>query len=184
MRHRSGLGALALACVVACGGADFVVHVTFEEEVEIERGAAVTYQGVPIGEVSGVSVTQAAPNQPGYVTLTLAIDADGVTLRENDLFEYVEAGLMGEASVEITPSPEVAEPLVSGSTVRGVPPLVTRIGESIEELVEDLGAVATEKTREALDALARSLEGVEFEALDGVPDESAPDEEDSTAPLP
>jgi ABC-type transporter Mla subunit MlaD len=156
---------LALACAPA-----LEVHVAFEQPVEIEEGAPVVYHGVEIGKVSGVTLRQASPEAPGLVALTLAIENDEITLREKDRFEVASSGLLGEAIVRITPSPEPSAPIPSGATVRGVPPLVTELGESLEQALDEFSAIASQKAQEALTAISESLESIEFDERPAEPE--------------
>ena len=131
----------------------FELAVTFVGPLEIEAGAGVRYQGVIVGKVAAVSLRQPAPEQPALVELSLSIHDRSITLREADLFEVVSDGLLGENYVRVTAGRESSEPLASGSTVGGRAPFLTRVLESAEQTLGDLGELAREQRDEWLDAL-------------------------------
>jgi ABC-type transporter Mla subunit MlaD len=161
MRIRSAASSATLAgllCLVACGEPDFVVHVVFPGSVGIEEEAPVLYQGLVIGKVEAISLRQEAPERPARIQLTLAISDPRVTLREQDAFHVTSDISRGKRSLRIVPSPQPSPPLEPGATVAGVPPLVTRVGESVDAAVEALTALAAETAQEVLDDISKSLE--------------------------
>jgi len=149
---------VGLLCCVACGEPDFVVHVVFPGSVEIEEDAPVRYQGVVIGKVEAISLHQESPDQPAQIRLTLAISEPGVTLREQDAFHVTSDRLLGESELRIVPAAEPSPPLEPGATVAGVPPLVTRVGESLDAAVQALTDLAAETAQQVLDDISKSLE--------------------------
>jgi ABC-type transporter Mla subunit MlaD len=161
MRTRSaaiGATLVGLLCLVACGEPEFVIHVVFPGSVRIEEDAAVLYQGLAIGRVETISLRQESPERPAEIRLTLAISNPGVTLREQDAFHVTSDSSLGETVLRIVPAPEPSPPLESGATVAGVPPLVTRVGESVEAAVEALTELAAETAQQVLDDISKSLE--------------------------
>jgi ABC-type transporter Mla subunit MlaD len=161
MRIRSaiiGATLLGLLCFVACGESDFVVHVVFPESVGIQEDAPVLYQGLVIGELEAISLHQESPERPAKIRLTLAISDPRVTLREQDAFHVTSGNPLGKRSLRIVPSSEPSPPLESGATVAGVPPLVTRVGESVDAAVEALTELAAETAQQVLDDVSKSLE--------------------------
>jgi ABC-type transporter Mla subunit MlaD len=146
------LVALALA---ACGESALRVHVAFPEGAGIEAGAPVRYHGVAVGEVENVSLRQSSPLEPALVQLTLEVSSSEVTLREADRFHIKAEG--GRAFVLVVPSPEPSPPLVSGASVVGVPPLVTRVEESVGSAIDSLAELVSEAAREALAELSESV---------------------------
>jgi len=161
MRIRStviGATLVGLLCFVACGEPDFVVHVVFPGSVGIEEEAPVLYQGLVIGRVETISLHQESPERPARIQLTLAISDPRVTIREQDAFHVTSDISLGERSLRIVPSPERSPPLESGATVAGVPPLVTRVGESVDAAVEALTELAAETAQQVLDDISKSLE--------------------------
>jgi ABC-type transporter Mla subunit MlaD len=161
MRIRSTVGGAALVgllCFVACGEPDFIVHVVFPGSVGIEKEAPVLYQGLVIGRVEGISLHQESPERPARIQLTVAISDPRVTLRQQDAFHVSSDISLGARSLRIVPSPESSPPLESGATVAGVPPLVTRVGESVDAAVEALTELAAETAQQVLDDISKSLE--------------------------
>ncbi len=161
MRIRSAVIGATLAgllCCVACGEPDFVVHVVFPGSVGIEEDAPVLYQGLVIGKLEAIALHQESPEQPAKIRLTLAISDPRVTLREQDAFHVTSDSLPGKRALRIVPSPEPSPPLESGATVAGVPPLVTRVGESVDAAVEALTELAAETAQQVLDDISKSLE--------------------------
>ena len=153
------LGWALFVAVLALGcGPRFELEVHFAGRVEIEPGAPVVYQGVEIGEVLETTLSQASPSSPAEVTLRLGITNQEVTLRQNDVFEVVSGGLLSARIVRITPFVGESPPLEPGARVAGVPPLVTRVSDSLAEAVDSVSQLAAEKAQEALEALAESLE--------------------------
>ena len=149
---------VGLLCFAACGEPDFVVHVVFPGSVGIEEEAPVLYQGLVIGRVKTISLRQESPERPARIQLTLAISDPRVTLREQDAFHVTSDISLDERSLRIVPSPEPSPPLESGATVAGVPPLVTRVGESVDAAVEALTELAAETAQQVLDDISKSLE--------------------------
>ena len=149
---------LGLLLVVACGAPDFVVHVVFPGSVGIEEDAPVLYQGLVIGKVKTISLHQESSESPARIRLSLAISDAGVTLREQDAFHLTSDRPTGERALRIVPAPEASPPLVSGATVEGVPPLVSRVGESVDAAVEALTQLAAETAQQVLDDISKSLE--------------------------
>ncbi len=158
MTRARRLAFAALLGLLACGDPDFRVHVVFEESVAIERGAPVMYQGVVVGEVEAVSLWQESPDRPARVELTLAIEDPEVTLREADLFQVSSRLVGGATAVQITPSPDPSPPLAPGARVAGVPPLATRVSESVGAAIDAITELATQKAQEVLDQVAESME--------------------------
>jgi ABC-type transporter Mla subunit MlaD len=150
---------VGLLCFVACGEPDFIVHVVFPGGVGIEEDAPVLYQGLLIGKVETISLHQESPERPARIQLTLAISEPRVTLRKQDAFHVTSNNPLGKRSLRIVPSPEPSPPLASGATVAGVPPLVTRVGESVDAAVEALTELAAETAQQVLDDISKSLEG-------------------------
>lgn len=144
----------ALACPAPDSG--FPLAVTFAGRVELEPGAEVRYQEVPVGQVTGMSLRQAEPDQPALVELALRIDDPNVTLRRKDVFEIVSDAALGESYVRVTAAPGTSEPLEAGQTVSGLPPFVTRVRESTSEVLDSLADLAKHKSDALLDALERS----------------------------
>jgi ABC-type transporter Mla subunit MlaD len=160
MQFRSRLPdfALLLALFLGCGAPDFVVFVTFPGPVEVERGANVVYQGVVVGEVDAVSLVQRTPDEPAQVRVTVSISDPHVTLREGDRFQISSESMLGSHVLEIVPSEARSTPLRSGATVAGVPPVVTRMEETVESFVDSLSELADRALREALETLDRGSE--------------------------
>ena len=149
---------LGLLCFVACGEPVFVLHVLFPGSVGIEEGAPVLYQGLVIGRVGMISLHQESPERPAKIQLTLVISDPRITLREQDAFHVISDSPLGKRSLRIVPSPEPSPPLEPGATVAGVPPLVTRVGESVDAAVEALTELAAETAQQILDDISKSLE--------------------------
>jgi ABC-type transporter Mla subunit MlaD len=161
MRIRSAVtraALLGLLGCVGCGEPDFVVHVIFPGNVGIEEGAPVLYQGLVIGKVEAISLHQDSPESPAQIRLTLAISDPDVTLREQDAFHVTSGIALAKPSLRIVPSPEPSPPLESGATVAGVPPLVTRVGESVDTAIEALTELAAETAQQVLEEISKSLE--------------------------
>jgi ABC-type transporter Mla subunit MlaD len=161
MRIRSAVNSatfVGLLCFVACGEPDFVVHVVFPGSVGIEEDAPVLYQGLVVGKLEAISLHQESPERPAKIQLTIAISDPRVTLREQDAFHVTSDSTLGKRSLRIVPSPEPSPPLESGATVAGVPPLVTRVGESVDAAVEALTELAAETAQQVLDDISKSLE--------------------------
>ena len=150
-----------LLTLLACGPPDFTLHVTFPEPVDIDEGARVMYQGIAVGRVECIALRQEAPDEPALVEITLSISDPEVTIREADRIHLTAQGVPGTASVQIQPSPELSPPLEPGATVTGIPPLVTRVQQSLGAAIDALGELASEKAREVLERLADSLEELE-----------------------
>jgi ABC-type transporter Mla subunit MlaD len=127
------------------------VEVTWPEQIQLERGSPVFYQGVDIGRVDEVVLRQDAPDRAAVVAVTLAIHDPAVSLRSADRFHL--SSRSGVPVVEIQPARQPSPPLRSGETVVGVPPLLTRMEQRIEEAIESIGEVALEAMGSAVDAL-------------------------------
>ena len=154
-RRRRFLCGLALGLsTLACGPPPFQFTVTFPGEATLEVGAPIRYQGVDVGRVTGIQLGQSDPERPARVEIRCAIDDPEVTVRRDDLIEIASDGLLGENYLRITPTPEPSPAVPPGSTVAGVPPLVTRVRESAEETLESLESFARDKAGEFLDALS------------------------------
>ncbi len=152
-----------LLALLACGPPDFVFHVTFPGRVDIEKGARVVYKGLVVGRVAAISLRQESPEAPALVELTLAIWDPEVMIREADRFHVTSEGLLGDSIVQIDPSEELSKPLESGVTVAGVPPLATRIEQSVSSAIEAFREAISEKSREVLDQIKDSIEEQEEE---------------------
>ena len=169
------LGFLGLVLLGSgCFGSELEVNVRFVGPVRVEEGTPVVYQGVPIGEVENLSLKQSTPRSPAEVTLTLGIENDEIVLREGDRFEIAAEGLMRNTVVRVTPGLGESEPLADGAFVDGVPPLATRVNDSLSEAFDSLGAAASEKAEELMNQIADSLEG--FELPEGLPLPTPPEE--------
>lgn len=149
----SFLFAMLFATVLACGPPPFVLHVTFQGEVDVVEGAPVVYEGVAIGEVADVALRQADPGRRALVAVTLEIDDPQVTLREHDRFHL--GSLRGVPVVEIVPVATASVPLASGAVVAGEPPLVTQMYETLGAAIESIGDIAAEAIEEALGEIER-----------------------------
>jgi ABC-type transporter Mla subunit MlaD len=141
----------SLLAIFACGPPAFVVHVTFQGEVDVARGAPVIYEGVQVGHVESIALRQDSPTRAAQIAVTLAIVDETVVLRTDDRFHLAE--LRGVPVVRVEPSPESSGPLAAGATVAGVPPLVTRMEASLGEVLDSIGAVMLQATDAALEAL-------------------------------
>lgn len=136
---------------IDCGPPPFVVNVTYPGEVDVEPGSPVIYQGIRIGRVEAVSLRQDAPEQPALVEVKLGIRDRHVVLRESDRFH--QSTLRGVPVIEVEPAETPSEPLAAGATVAGVPPLLTRLEESLGTAAESLGALAEEAIERAIESL-------------------------------
>jgi ABC-type transporter Mla subunit MlaD len=149
----SRLSGVVVACLVgtafACGPPPFVVHVTFQGEVDVLPGAPVVYEGVSVGEVGSVALRQDDPGERARVAVTLEIDSPNVVLREHDRF--VVSSLRGVPVIQIAPSPTESKPLTPGAVVAGEPPVVTKLLETLGTAIESIGEVAVEAIEEALE---------------------------------
>jgi ABC-type transporter Mla subunit MlaD len=154
LRLAVALGALAAVAssIAACGPPPFVVHVLFPGEVEVERGTPVLYQGIVVGEVASVGLRQESPRSPAQIAVSLEISDRAVILRRSDRFHLSEH--RGLRVVEIAPVAEPSPPLLTGATVAGVPPLVTRAEASIAAAIESLGAIVLDRLEGVLDELS------------------------------
>lgn len=159
----TALATLALAC----GPAPPDVRVVWQERVQVEVGAEVRYQGVPIGEVTDVSLLQPESSEPARVEVALRIDDPDVTLRQDDTFEIISGGLTGASYVAITPASDASQPLPPGARVNGTPALVTRMRESVDAVVDSLEELAREKADALLESWTRA-------GKPRPPDQSAP----------
>ena len=154
LRRRLALG--GLVALFACGPPPLLVHVTYPDEVDVERGSPVMYQGVEVGYVQTVALRQDAPSRAAVIEVTLAVTEPSVVLREKDRFHL--ASHRGITVVEVEPWPETSPPLSSGSTVAGVPMLVTRVEESIGTAIESIAEIVLEAVGAAREALERVQE--------------------------
>ena len=164
IRRRLRAVLVAATFAFACGPPPFVVQVTWPGEVPLEEGAPVLYEGVPIGHVQDVALLQESADQPARISVTLAITDPKVALRQADRFHL--ASQDGRAIVEVQPALSPSPPLASGATVPGVPPLLTRMEQRIEEAIESIGDIALETIEHAIEAL-------EDESFDETPDDAA-----------
>ncbi len=145
-----------LVAALACGPPPFLVHVTYPDEVDVEHGSPVIYQGVKVGHVQGIALRQDEPRQAAVIEVTLAVTEPSVVLRERDRFHL--ASHQGVAVVEVEPWPETSPPLASGRTLAGVPTLVTRVEDSIGAAIESIAAVVVEAVGAAREALEQVQE--------------------------
>lgn len=148
-------GCLAMA---GCGPPPFAFTVTFPGEATLEPGAAIRYQGVEVGEVTAVTLRQTDPERPARVEVACAIEDPEITIRRDDAIEIASDGLLGENYLRITPLPGASPAIAAGSTVAGIPPLVTRVRESAEETLSSLESFAREKAGSWLDAFSGESE--------------------------
>jgi len=163
------LGAAGLAALTSCGPPPLTFTVTFPGEATLEAGAVIRYQGVDVGEVSEVGLGQADPERPAQVEVVCKIEDPEITIRRDDLFEIASDGLLGEDYLRITPIPEASPAIEPGSTVAGVPPLVTRVRESAEETLDSLESFAKEKAGSWLEALSGEPEDTTAPGADAPP---------------
>jgi hypothetical protein len=140
-----------------------VVHVVYPGKVEVEHGSPVIYEGVRIGEVESVVLRHADPTRRAQVEVTLEIDDPGIVLRDGDLFHL--SHLRGAPIVEVSPTLDPSQPIASGARVAGVPPLVTRLEETLDAAIESIGNLAVE-------AIEKAFEDLELETLP--PERAAP----------
>jgi ABC-type transporter Mla subunit MlaD len=155
---------LLAAGFLACGSPPFELHITFEGATEVSEGAEVRYEGVVVGRVRATDLRQLEPSQPAQAVVTIELADADLRLRRDDRFEMVPAHGEREAYVRITPAQGDSEPLESGEAVAGVPPLVTRIGASVDEALQALVRIAGDGLDSALDEIARSLEEIEIDS--------------------
>ena len=150
-----------VAGLLACGSPPFELHITFEGPAEVNQGAEVRYEGVVVGRVRATELRQQGPKQPGQAVVSIELTDAQIQLRRDDRFEMVSADGERAAHVRITPAQVESEPLESGEAVAGVPPLVTRIGASVDQALEALARLAGDGLDSALAELTRSLEEIE-----------------------
>ncbi|MGH0028951.1 MAG: MlaD family protein [Myxococcota bacterium] len=167
---RRRLALLPLLLAAACTPPAFELTVTFPGPVDIEAGAEVRYQGVPVGTVAEVSLTQPDPEEPARVELHVVIHDDTITLRRDDVFEIDSDGLMEDEHLSISAAPEPSTPLANGAVVAGRPDLAARMAESAEQAFEKLGALAREQAEILADTIAQQIDPSSMR-----PDEPAPD---------
>jgi ABC-type transporter Mla subunit MlaD len=123
----------ALLAILACSEPAQRLEVSFPGPVEIQEGAEVLYQGVPVGRVEAVSLHQPAPEQPAQVILRLAITDGSVAIREADSIALEGGGLLSDARVEIAASPTDSPVLRDGARVAGTPPWAQRLQRGVGE---------------------------------------------------
>ncbi len=63
----------ALVALLGCGPPPFLVHVTCPDEVDVERGSPVIYQGVQVGQVRAIALRQDEPREAAFIEVTLAV---------------------------------------------------------------------------------------------------------------
>ena len=124
LNHNGGLGARA------------IYRIRFEESVAgLQVGAAVQFNGIRVGEVSGLQLDK---DHPRRVTATIAVDPN-TPLRADTKVGVTSQGLMGTPSVSL-----------SGGTSRS--PLLTAAHGELPLLTADPGATQdlTQSARQAL----------------------------------
>jgi hypothetical protein len=159
---------------VACGDPPFRMTVAFRGPLELEAGAEVRYNGVPIGRVEAVELYQPEATDPAAVEVVLAIDDPEVTLREADVFEVVSGTLLDDAHLRVTPSQEPSPPLERGARVAGLPPLVTRVRDSTAETLDLLIDLVKQKRDELLATSEEDDPATSEEDDPTTPEEDAP----------
>ena len=172
-----GFAVIGLVPLLSCGPPPFLVHVTYRGtysstyagtdagEIDVEHGSPVLYQGVQVGHVQAIALRQDKPSEPAVVEVTLAITSPTVVLRERDRFHL--ASHRGVDVIEVEPWPERSPPLAPGGTIAGVPPLITRVEDSVGAAIESIESLVVEAVTEAREAFeeaqkrAREQRGLE-----------------------
>ena len=108
----------------------------------LQPGAAVLFDGVRVGEVSGLAID---PNDPEHVLASIAVNA-GTPLREDTKVDIESQGLTGTAAVLLEGGSPTAPPLVGKD---GAPPLIVAN--------PDAGRSLTQTAREALQRVDKIL---------------------------
>ena len=161
-----GIAAIVAIGLLACERPPEGLWVRFPGPVDLEVGAAVRYQGVPVGEVTSVTLQQETPASPAVVEVGIHVESPGITLRAADVFEIESDGLLGENYVAITAATQASEPLPPGARIDGTPPLSVRVREGAHDAIESLSDFAREQTDALIEALAEAEEALK-EAPEG-----------------
>jgi ABC-type transporter Mla subunit MlaD len=82
----------------------------------LRNGAAVSFRGIPVGEVTDVAIA------PNAVRLTIALNRADVPLREGDGARVRRDGVLGAAELELVPTTKPGPALTSGALLPEVPP--------------------------------------------------------------
>jgi phospholipid/cholesterol/gamma-HCH transport system substrate-binding protein len=124
-------------------------YIEFQENISgLGEGSKVTYNGVPVGKVTGLKVTQA-----NRVGVTIGVDPSKVTLREGVMAKYSMETLFGPFVIDLFGSGGTdSQPLKPGSEIevqrsilsdieQSVPDTLTRAKHFIEVLTNLLAEV-------------------------------------------
>jgi ABC-type transporter Mla subunit MlaD len=125
MRTRAlSLGLLILVAVVALAGAMIrlrgargpVLYAWLRTGSGLREGAAVSFRGIPVGEVTDITVVR------NTVRLTIALNRADVPLRQGDGVRVRRNGILGEAELEIVPTATPGVALGAGAVLLEVSP--------------------------------------------------------------
>ena len=113
--------ALAAAMVRLRGSRGPVLYAELRTASGLRDGAAVSFRGIPVGQVTDVAVATKA------VRVTIALNRSDVPLYQGDGARVRRAGILGEVEVELVPTPKPGPALRGGEILPEVAPDPVRV---------------------------------------------------------
>lgn len=145
---RVGLFLIACALLIAAGlvvvsgykhEAKINYEVEFNESVlGLSSGSVVVYQGVPVGNVSDIFVTNG-----NKAHVEVEITQGKVTLREGVKAQLVLYSLAtGTMAISLSGGNPLGKPLPPGAMIESTPSLIENVSSRIEEMLDELSSIA------------------------------------------
>jgi phospholipid/cholesterol/gamma-HCH transport system substrate-binding protein len=130
-----------LAALIGVGRTELVTYrVEFQENVAgLTEGSKVTYQGVPVGKVTNVRITE-----DNVISIRIGIDPDKVKLRKDVQAMLTMETVFGPVAIDLYyPADRHQDPLPPGSFIPSESSLRERIQTDIPRTLEKLAVVMT-----------------------------------------
>jgi len=164
-------------------GAEKTYDVFFQQSVEgLAKGSAVTYRGVPVGQISSINLE---PNNPQFIRVRISVDGETPVL-EGTTATIRGVGFTGVSQIQLDPpEPRAGRPLSALAEIRcpdqnpqsecpyGYPVIPTRPGalgqllntapellERVSALTERLTELLSDRNQESLAGILENLEVV------------------------
>ena len=115
------VAALAAAVVRLRAAHGPVLYTELRTASGLRNGAAVSFRGVPVGEVTDLAIL------PNAIRLTIALNRADVPLRLGDGARVRRIGVLGEPELELVPTPKPGPALRTGALLPEVPPEPTSV---------------------------------------------------------
>ncbi len=172
-RQKTRVGLFLIACALLIAAGLVVVsgykheaksnyEVEFNESVlGLSSGSVVVYQGVPVGNVSDIFVTNG-----NKAHVEVEITQGKVTLREGVQAQLVLYSLAtGTMAISLSGGNPQGPPLPPGSMIKSTPSLIENVSSRVEEMLDELSSIAG--------TLRQGLTGMEEGDLTALVDEAS-----------